>query len=360
MRILHVIHTPRYSGAEILVATLTKIHAEMGHTSSVVAINPSKADFSSVIDDQRRNGIDWFLPAHPLKRLARSAFISKVNEDFLPDVTFAHSVIPAAYARLARARRVITVLHDAGEDDYGSRYFRLSEKILQYRSAGVIAVSEVAMRNYTKRFLRPSTSHIPNGVELGSLVRSATQRNAIRVRLGCRGDERLVVQIGRFGLMKQQHLSLEALLPIIRKDRTVHLLFAGVVEDAAYLDSLKNRVQEAGISSNVHFLGPRNDVADLLSAADLYLMPSLREAHSVAMIEALAAGLPIIASLIPSFRYATKYDGVYLLQVENIGDFTSSIKVALDKPLRFYRNLKGFDIRDTAKSYIDFGNKCIS
>lgn len=360
MRILHVIHTPRYSGAEILVATLTKIHAQMGNTSSVVAINPSKDDFVSVIDDQRRNGIDWFLPVQPLKRLARSAFISRVNGDFSPDVIFAHSVIPAAYARLAGARGVITVLHDAGEDDYDSHHFRLSEKLLQYRSAGVIAVSEVAMRNYTKKFPRPATRHIPNGVELGSLVRTTAQRDAIRRRLGCRGGERLVVQIGRFGLMKQQHLSFEALLPVIRKDRTVHLLFAGVEEDSSYLDNLRRRVQETGVSSNVHFLGPRNDVADLLSAADLYLMPSLREAHSVAMIEALAAGLPIIGSLIPSFKYATKYDGVHLLQVENIEMFRSSICSVLDRPRRFDRNLKGLDIIDTAKSYIEFGNRCIS
>lgn len=360
MRILHVIHTPRYSGAEMLVASLTKSHLVMGHASFVVSINPSEEDFKSLVEQQKQDGIEWAIPAQPLGKFSRVAFINKTAKGFNPDVTFAHSVIPAAYARLAGAKNVVTVLHDASETDYSSTYFRFSEKFLQYMSAGVIAVSSVARQHYAENFSYPRVQHIPNGISVADHKRTLLQRETVRNNLGLASTDLVAIQIGRINSIKQQHLSLKAIIPIIRSNRSVHFVMAGLVEDAAYLEDLKRTTRTGGVEDKVHFLGPRKDVADLLSAADLFLMPSLREAHSVAMIEALAASLPIIASPIPSFQYTSGFEGVSLLPPENVEEFSSMIRVVLNQPKRYVRDLHGFDIKDTALAYIDFATQCTS
>lgn len=358
MRILHVVHTPRYSGAEILVASLAKVHTEMGHESRVVSIKPSEEDFKSVTAQQQQDGVEWVTPSRLFGRLLRAPFIKNTVSDFCPDVTFAHSVIPAAYTRLAAVKNVISVLHS--ETNYESGRARYFEKLLQYRSAGVISVSELALKNYSKTFTFPKTRYIPNGISIESIKRSALERKSARAQLGFCATDLVVIQIGRIDSIKQQHLSLKAMIPIIKGNSAVHLLFAGLVEDKLYLQTLKHIAKDAAITPNVHFLGPRKDVADLLAATDLFLMPSLREAQGIAMIEALAAGLPIVASSIHGFQYVVGFDGVSLLPPENADQFTRAIRLSLTQPRRYDRDLHDLDIKDTALAYIDFAIQCTS
>lgn len=356
MRILHVVHTPRYSGDEILVASLAKVHTELGHASRVVSINPSEEDFKSVTAQQQQDGVEWIMPLKNLGRLFRAPFIKKNVSDFCPDITFSHSVIPAAYTRLAGIKNVISVLHS--ETNYESGRARYFEKLLQYRSAGVISVSELARQNYSKIFTYPKTKYIPNGVSIESIKRSVSERKSARAQLGFFDTDIVVIQIGRIDLIKQQHLSLQAMIPIIKGNGAVHLLLAGLVENKLYLDRLKHIAEDAEITPNVRFLGPRKDVANLLAAADLFLMPSLREAQGIAMIEALAAGLPIVASSIQGFQWVIGYDGVSLLPPENAEQFTSAIRSVLAQPRRYDRDLHDLDIKDTALAYIDFATQC--
>ncbi|MFP3534130.1 glycosyltransferase, partial [Burkholderia sp. SIMBA_042] len=88
---------------------------------------------------------------------------------------------------------------------------------------------------------------------------------------------------------------------------SVELWLAGLTEDPSYGDALQRLVEQHGLSGKVRFLGSRPDIPALLSAADVYVMPSQREAHSVAMIEALANGVPIVASTIPVFEFAGSF-----------------------------------------------------
>lgn len=342
----------------MLVASLTRIHSEMGHTSRVVAINPCEENFKPVIKRQGEDGVDWIAPKKTLGRLSRSLFIKKHADKFSPDVTFAHSVIPSAYARIACARNVISVLHS--ETNYEAGYVRFAEKLLQYKLAGVISVSEDARLNYSKNYSKPPSRHIFNGISLSDLKNNSAHGKSIRESLGIKAADYVVVQIGRVDPVKQQHLSLAAMIPVIKNNRAVHLLLAGLIEDDSYQTSLKQTARYAGVESNVHFLGPRNDVPDLLSAADLFLMPSRRESQGIAMIEALASGLPIIASPIGGLQWAERFEGVTLLPAENLERFTSAIRATLKQRLRYDRDLHGFDIRDTAMAYITFAEECTS
>lgn len=360
MRILHVVLTPRFSGAEILVRDLSLLHCSYGHVSGVAALNPAEPSFKEIIEQTKEVGVNWYVPEQKMGKVKRISFLKKQILAFEPDVILAHSVIPAAYARLVdKRRRVISVLHSADENDYKSVYLGFSEHILQHRLAGVIAVSPVAAENYRRRFKTSEISVIPNGVQVQKIQNTDVRRQEHRARFGIKNDIRLILQVGRIVDVKQQHLTLRALTPMLSKDSSVQIWFAGLVENAFYLNDLKSWVKNHRLEQQVRFLGSRQDVPELMSASDLIVMPSAQEAHSVALIEALASGSPVIASTIQSFRYASAYPGVKLLDPEDSMTFRKKVESALENKFRFKRDLSEYEIAKTADNYLQFIGKTI-
>lgn len=357
MRIQHLIHTPRNSGAEILVASLTLAHKKLGHQSSVVAFAPSEPDFKKTIEEQKINDIQWLIPDAELKGLARSIHYRYAQKKFRPDVVFAHSVIPAAYARLGLIRNVISVLH--AEDNYKSSLFSTAEYMLQYRSKGIIHISPLAGTLYSEKFNYPKIQCIPNGIDIDLISSTQPNRAQVRDSLGFSNSSKIFIQAGRICRIKGQDRSIKTVSSILKNEMDSHFLIAGIIEDTQYYNELRELVRRECIESKVHFLGSRDDIPNLLHAADIFLMPSEREAQGIALVEALAAGLPIIASDINGFQFARKFEGVALVNTENTQTYRTAINHLTSSVQRYNRNLSGYHIADTAAAYIEFAKKCI-
>jgi len=361
MRIGHIVLTPRYSGAEILVASLSKIHAQMGHDIKVAGINPAHDDFVEIIRSQTLLGIEWCCPRRELTRIGRINYLKNWASNYDFDFIFAHSVIPAAYGRLAGLNNVISVLHDSSENDYSNSLLFCFEKVLQFRSLGVVAVSKLALDRYSTHFLRPKTRLIKNGIDL-DLHRGINLDQALELKksLNLKEGDLIVLQVGRVNRVKQQHKSLEALEKAIKRNNRIHFLIAGLIEDQEYYSGMKNWSKEKGILENIIFLGGRADVDKLLSISDLFLMPSLEESQGIALLEALASGTPVIASKLQIFEFAEKYGGVSLLNLEDVDLFSAQAEKYLYSGSKYKRNLDEFDINTTAKNYLEFALECIS
>lgn len=112
----------------------------------------------------------------------------------------------------------------------------------------------------------------------------------------------------------------------------------------------------------IEIAGARSDVPEILAAADLYLMPSLAEAHSIAFLEALASGVYILASDIPSFEFGRHFEGVTLLDVTNDIRWIEAVALWWQSPqlAALNRDVSGFTIRDTALAYEELGLKLTS
>ncbi len=119
---------------------------------------------------------------------------------------------------------------------------------------------------------------------------------------------------------------------------------------------LERLARGLGVAGRLHFLGRRNDVPALLKACDLYLHCSPEESFGLAVLEALAAGLPVVANDLPAFRSWT--DGSVLLVERRPEAYAEAIKrVMSDADLR--RRLAGqgsavarsFDVERTADAY---------
>jgi glycosyltransferase involved in cell wall biosynthesis len=133
---------------------------------------------------------------------------------------------------------------------------------------------------------------VRSGVDLKKFGHS-TNRAAIRSQIGLKKDQHLVLYIGRLRAVKGIEYGLRAFAAAQSQLSSMHMALAG---EGELLGHLKNIVRELNVSDHVTFLGVRNDLPDLLSAADSVLMPSLNEGFPRTAIEAMAAGKPIIAT----------------------------------------------------------------
>jgi glycosyltransferase involved in cell wall biosynthesis len=129
---------------------------------------------------------------------------------------------------------------------------------------------------------------------------SIQRRNRARSRLGLDENQKVLVTIGRQDFQKGQRYLLEAMSMLVSTHPHLVLLVAGRSGDVSEeLESLRHRL---GLQDQVQFLGHREDVPEILAAADLFVFPSFYEGLPGAVIEAMALGLPIVASNIEPVR----------------------------------------------------------
>lgn len=130
--------------------------------------------------------------------------------------------------------------------------------------------------------------------------RTSARREAARSGLGIGPDVELILTVGRQEPQKGQTGLVEAFARIADRRPLALLAIAGRPGNAG--DELEEAIRRTGLTERVRLLGHRNDVPDLMCAADLFVFPSLWEGLGGALIEALALEVPIIASDIPPLR----------------------------------------------------------
>jgi glycosyltransferase involved in cell wall biosynthesis len=192
-------------------------------------------------------------------------------------------------AALARIPAIATV-QLWGETQNGAMIplLRTASRSIVARHIGVS--SEIGER-LTSEFglLSERVRVVHNGVPMRSPERGASQQ-ALRP-----GNSAQVVTVARLELQKD-HMSLlraAAMLPGVR------FIFAGEGPERA---NLEDRVARLGLGNRVIFLGQRDDVPHLLASSDLFVLPSLHEGLPLALLEAMALGLPVVASSIGGIR----------------------------------------------------------
>ncbi len=160
----------------------------------------------------------------------------------------------------------------------------------------VVAVSE-QVRDYAlqKERMRPEKLRvIENGIESLELSSLAdAKRLAIRTELAVPKDGQLLLTVGRLTIQKGHTVLLKAIAKITAKYPRAVFAFAG---EGKQRQKLENEARQLNISDKIRFLGVRQDVAELLLASDVFVQPSLWEGLSLAMLEALLSGTPVLAT----------------------------------------------------------------
>ena len=133
---------------------------------------------------------------------------------------------------------------------------------------------------------------INNAIDVAAYTYDPTKRQEMRRQLGLENDF-TIGHVGRFNQPKNHPFLIDIFAALLKKEPNAVLLLVGGGEG---MSKMQEKVQELGIAEHVRFLGVRSDVADLMQAMDMFVLPSLYEGLPVTMVEAQAAGLPCIIS----------------------------------------------------------------
>ncbi len=163
----------------------------------------------------------------------------------------------------------------------------------------VIANSDATLRYQRRRnFVRPSRSEtIRMFVERKQMAARPTEaRQRAREQLGLDHSVPLAGLVGNVGPRKGIHVAVAALPRILARVPQARLAVVGNLRHVEYVDRVQAEARRLDVAESILWLGHRDDVPELLPAFDLYVQPSLEEPLGLSILEAMAAGLPVVAS----------------------------------------------------------------
>jgi glycosyltransferase EpsF len=132
-----------------------------------------------------------------------------------------------------------------------------------------------------------------NAIDIDRFVFNETVRTRVRSELGLRDDQFVVGHVGRFMAQKNHEFLIKVFAQLVDRRPGAILLLVG---EGELKSAIEKKVDEYGLTSNVRFLGQRNDVNELYQAFDAFVLPSLYEGLCVVGVEAQCAGLPCLLS----------------------------------------------------------------
>ena len=295
LRILHVLHGLRRAGAEQLVYEQALANPDTLHVGALCL-----DELGPLADELQALGSDVYCTGRtPGRDMTQPRKIAQIIAGFRPDILQAHQYTPFFYGSLgwrkAKLGRLIFTEHGRHFPDVVGFKRRLANRLFFARlPARITAVCEFTQRALVENERMPPDriDVIYNGVD-PSRFENPRPRNETRRELGLDPGTPVAIYVGRFCSVKGHPTALRAFAHVCKADDRAVLLLAGDGPDRADLEAL---AAELGIIDRVRFLGIRRDVPDLLAAADVKLLTSLCEAHSVAILEAMAVRLPVVAT----------------------------------------------------------------
>lgn len=192
----------------------------------------------------------------------------------------------------------------------------------------IVCVSETARDSFVRAGV---PAHKLLVIRNGIAFRSAAPDPAeVRARLGLPFDATLVLTVARLTEQKGHRHLLEAAPAVRERVPGAHFVWVG---EGPLGDELRKRTRELGIEGNVHLTGRRTDVPDLLAAAELFVLPSLFEGLPLVVLEAMAAGVPVVGTRVCGTREAVE-DGVCgrLVPARDPAALAAAILEVLERP----------------------------
>lgn len=296
-RILQIIPSLDRAGAEkqmtLLVRGLPREEFDV-HVCALTRGGPLESDLRNARIPLTLIGKRWRVDPQAYMRLRR--LVARLRPDLIHTWLFAAN----SYGRAAGiACGVKCLVASERCVDPWKGWMQLSiDRCLARYTTRIVANSPGVREFYVQNGLPAGKFRIiPNGIRLPEPP--TTTREALLAELGMPRDCRLVGVVGRLWPQKRIKDAIWAadLLKVVRDD--VHLLIAG---DGPHRDRLRRFRDQVEICDKVHFLGHRDDVPRLMPHFDVFWSTSAYEGQSNSILEAMAAGVPVVATDIPGTR----------------------------------------------------------
>jgi glycosyltransferase involved in cell wall biosynthesis len=296
LRLIHVVDSLEFGGLERVVTDLAIEQHARGHQVSVFSINHTQG----FAPELARAGVQVLIGGknkpfdlnvmRTLRHAAKSV-----------DVVHAHNFTPNYYgasALLGLPRKPVLVgtCHDMGTRLSNAK-LRFIYKCSLTQTARLAMVGQQVYDRYVGSGMvtKERATTVLNGIPVERFQTSPARRDSARQKLGLRPEDIVIGCVGRLVGLKNHQLLISVLPALLAQHPDVRVVIVGYGE---LEDTLKAQAASLGVSAHVHITGQRNDVADLLPAFDVFALPSQTEGLSIALLEACATSLPVVASAV--------------------------------------------------------------
>lgn len=267
------------------------------------------------------------------------------------DLIHCHTPIAAMFTRLAakelrkKGSKVIYTAH--GFHFYKGApmlnwlvYYPIEKWLARYTDT-LITINKEDYERAKSKFKAKRVEYIPGvGIDLEKFSTVEIDRDLKRSELGLPEDALVVLSIGELNKNKNHEVIIRAIAKI--DNPKIHYIICG----QGQLDGhLRNLSKELGIENQVHLLGFRKDIPEICKVSDLFAFPSYREGLSVALMEAMANGLPVVCSNIRgNSDLIEDGKGGYLVEPADVEGFAKYIKNLIED-CRLRSELGGFNLK---------------
>jgi glycosyltransferase involved in cell wall biosynthesis len=216
------------------------------------------------------------------------------------DIIWSHSVkshFLVRWADLNRSRRWVAFHHGYTNPDFKMRVYNQLDKWSLQNADRVLTSSGAFVRELIRNHVQPNRIHVQHMPIRPFVPVPETQKMELRRRIGCDSQTRILLSVGRLSSEKG-HTDLVRSFPRIRElvaDLPLHLVLVGEGPERARIEGL---CRSLNVSASVTLVGQQQSIAPYYAVADIFLLPSLSEGCPNVLLEAMAAGVPVVATAV--------------------------------------------------------------
>lgn len=260
-------------------------------------------------DIRRKFDVCWSRNPLSPDNLAAFGMMKKILSENQYDVVSCHTPISSFFTRLAARRSMAKVIYTAhgfhffkGAPFINRTIYKTMERIGARYTDVLVTINEEDYRAAQTFHLKAGGQVvlIPGvGVDLKAVAAAGTSRQSVRRELNLAADDFVLMSMGDLNANKNHLFVMESLLAAFQEDSRLHYVLCG----KGPLEPVYRKfIAEHGLEEQIRLLGYRSDVLHLLYGMDVYLSPSLREGLPVSVMQAMAAGIPVVASRVRGNR----------------------------------------------------------
>ncbi len=328
----------KWGGTETVVLETSRRLSRMGHNNEVVCPNALSDRACEKIQGVCVSRVPYFYPYLGLNEQSRTALDEKGGNLFSfslmralwsrPDLDLIHLHTLKRVGGIGRfvARRrgipyVVSLhggVHDVpagqarswteptqGAFEWGKALGACvgSRRVLD-DAAAIICVGKGEQLLTQQRYPDSNVVHLGNGVDWQRFAHGDGQK--FRRHHGISKSARVLLSVGRIDPQKNQLLLVRMLPELLNKDPSIHLLLIGAVTSSSYRDTLSKEIERLGLTGQITIAGQLDaqgqELVNAYHAADVFVLPSIHEPFGIVILEAWAAGLPVVASAVGGVR----------------------------------------------------------
>lgn len=289
MKILQVITSLSTGGAEKLISEITPMLRDKGHQVDVLAFDGADTAFKKALTDKGikvysfGKGCNVYNPLFIFR-------LAKMMKNY--DIVHTHNTAPQLFAAIGSVLCSVvlcTTEHNTSNRRRDLKCYAPIDKWMYGRYRQIICISDQAEENL-KKYLGEDKFNICtiyNGIDVERFAQAQPCAALVKEK----GQKKAVVMVAGFRYQKDQDTLIKAISLLPKDDYELWL-----VGDGERREALHNVVKDMAVEDRVKFLGLRNDIPNILKAADIVVMSSHFEGLSLSSIEGMSSGRPFIAS----------------------------------------------------------------